>query len=163
MNNILTDKYNGKTIKIIPIINNKSGSIFDSCTKAKWDTINAKLQNYKHKSSSVDIYKNGDLEMYHDHDSDNNKYVKIITTDIMIIDKYIVHIYDCVNIDNDEFPIKKDYDLIRTDKIKSYTLNSVLIELIESSDEHNYLHMMIKYDHNIHTNESLTKILNLIR
>lgn len=171
MDKFFTEKYNGKIIKIIPIGVIKSNSIFDSCDKTNWNIINSKLLKYKHKSTSIDVYKHGDLEMHHiindNNDNDNinindNKYMKIKTIEIAIVNKYIVHVYECISIQPDEFPIKKDYDLITNNKIKSYMLNSINIELIESNDSHYYVHFIINYNHQIHTIDSLTKILNLI-
>jgi len=125
---------------------------FDTCDKKTWEYVSSKLHKSKLPSifCSYNIFTHYDLTMYTEINNNNNSNTFVTKNTIQLVDKkndYIIMILNTKQIDNDEFPLKKNYNIEATIHITTYKLNLVKIELIKSSDGYNYINIIIDYKH----------------
>lgn len=169
-NDLMNEKYDGKLVKIILLDKlNKLHSVYKTYDNSKLDIICNKLQKYIYKTNYVNIHKHSNLEMHissNTQDSQNTitRYFKNNTVDVIVNNKFIASIHEINSIDQDEFPLKKDYDLNTNESIKIYTINKINIELNTSSDGFCYVYVTFTYDHSNkqYIEQSLIKILNIL-
>ncbi|AYV75933.1 MAG: hypothetical protein Terrestrivirus3_202 [Terrestrivirus sp.] len=133
---------------------------FDTCDKKIWELVSNKLHKSKLPFTfcSYNIFTHYDLTMYteinnnnnNNNNSNNNNKTFVTKNTVHHVDKkndYITTVLNSKQIDNDEFPLKKNYNIEATIHITTYKLNLIKVEMIKSSDGYNYINIIIDYKH----------------